>query len=446
MLPNEALDLVNQLLEPKPLSYLEQVVFLQSWSGKRYREIALESGYDLSYIKDVGAQLWNCLSEALGAKVTKKNVRLILENASSLESRKSRIHLPISAETELHAFPGGIVSLASSLYVDRPPIEQLAYAEISKLGSLTNIKAPWQMGKTSLALRILEHARTLGYGAVIVDLRQADRTIFSDLGGFLRWFCLYVSRRLQVEPKLADYWDEAIGTKVSCTTYFQDYLLAQLDRPIVLVLDETNRLFDYPELAQEFLPLLRSWYEEALQQAVWQKLRLVIVSCSEMPIPLSLSQSPFHVGLPLSLPEFTWEQLQDLAQRYQLAEVGIDPAALELLMALVGGHPYLIRLAFYWVRQSRRPLAQLLEEAATQAGIYSSYFQRYWLLLQQKPELLNTFRTVVMASNGVQLEAITATRLKGMGLIRLQGNSATPRCELYRQYFRSHLQNIENAV
>jgi hypothetical protein len=72
------LEIVNQLLAPNRLNYIQEIVFLQSWDGKRYREIAVASGYDYDYIKEVGFQLWQALTDIMGRKVTKKNMRLLL--------------------------------------------------------------------------------------------------------------------------------------------------------------------------------------------------------------------------------------------------------------------------------------------------------------------------------------------------------------------------------
>ncbi|MBD0340939.1 MAG: AAA-like domain-containing protein, partial [Microcoleus sp. Co-bin12] len=35
-----------------------------------------------------------------------------------------------------------------------------------------------------------------------------------------------------------------------------------------------------------------------------------------------------------------------------------------------------------------------------------------------------------------------AFKLDSLGLVKLHGNECVPRCELYRQYFRSHLSAI----
>lgn len=153
--------------------------------------------------------------------------------------------------------------------------------------------------------RILAHGRQIGFRTVLLSLQQADSGIFTSLDKFLRWLCANVSWHFYLEPKLDDYWDEDIGSKVSCTLYFQEYLLTKINAPIVLALDEVNRIFEYPEIYSDFLPLLRFWYEDAAELVKWQKLRLVIVHATEAYIPLALNQSPFKVGLPIRLPEFS---------------------------------------------------------------------------------------------------------------------------------------------
>jgi hypothetical protein len=439
-MPKDALDLVHRILEPKRLSYIQELVFLQSWTGKIYRQIAAESGYDLDYIKEVGSQLWSTLSDALGEKVSKKNVRLVLASYSEATGQAIASSLQAPRTPDTLEFPSDAVPLQSSLYIERPPGEERAFAEVCRPGSLIRIKAPRQMGKTSLVLRILAHARESGLRPVMVNFQQAESSVLGDLSRFLRWFCVYVGQRLNLESRLEDYWDEEVGSKVSCTTYFQQYLLQNIDSPMVLALDEVNRIFEYPELAQEFLPLLRAWHEEAAEQEIWQKLRIVIVHSTEVYVPLKLSQSPFNVGLPIQLQEFTLTQVHDLAKRYGLDDDGIEPQDLKPLLELVGGHPHLVQLALYWLRQRDVSPAQLLQDAATQSGIYRDHFLRHLTILNHNPELWVAYRYVVSSPDAVQLEAIAAYRLESMGLVKVYGNQVTPSCELYRRFFHNQLQ------
>jgi hypothetical protein len=46
--------------------------------------------------------------------------------------------------------PGDPLPFNSCFYIERPPVESDAYAELLKPGSLIRIKAPRHMGKSSL--------------------------------------------------------------------------------------------------------------------------------------------------------------------------------------------------------------------------------------------------------------------------------------------------------
>jgi len=76
-------------------------------------------------------------------------------------------------------YPGGPVPLTSPFYVERPPVERLASAELEKPGSVIRIRAPRRMGKSSLLLRLLAQGRDRGYRAAGVDSRA--------LRGEARW-------------------------------------------------------------------------------------------------------------------------------------------------------------------------------------------------------------------------------------------------------------------
>jgi diguanylate cyclase (GGDEF)-like protein len=348
-------------------------------------------------------------------------------------------------------FPGGPIPLDSRFYIDRSPAEARACAEISKPGSLIRIKAPRKMGKSSLMLRIIHAAVDRGYRTVTVDFQQADEAIFATLDKFLRWLCVNVARQLKLEPNLDEFWDEDMGSKVSCSLYFENYLLEQIDSPLVLVLNEVNRVFERANIAQEFLPLLRFWYEQARQSETWEKLRIAVIHSTEIYIALSLNQSPFNVGLPIKLSEFSAEQVQDLARRHGLN--WSDSYPVEQLMQMVGGHPYLVHLALYHLailqqnrlsvgenefgeELGRAELEQLLKAAPTQSGIYSDYLRNQSIAIQQQPELAWAFQQVLHVKNSIHLEPLMAYQLDSMGLVKLEGNNCSLSCELYRLYFK----------
>ncbi len=332
-------------------------------------------------------------------------------------------------------YPSGSVPLDSPFYLERPSIEEEICQEITKPASLVRIKAPREMGKTSLLLRILDYAQHQGYRTVSLNLEQVDQSILKDSDKFLRWLCTNIAHQLQLQARLDEYWDEDLGSKISSTLYLQGYLLEQIDTPLVLALDEVNQIFEHSPVAKDFLPLLRSWYEEGKRLDIWKKLRLIVVHSTEIYVPLQLNQSPFNVGLPVQLNHFSLDEVEQLAQRYEIEWV--DASEARQLMDLVGGHPALVHTALYHLSHGEINLSQLLETAPTTTGIYSHHLQRHRVTLEKEPELASALHTVMNATEPVELELNAAYKLNSMGLIKQLGNKAITGCELYRQYFKN---------
>jgi hypothetical protein len=414
----------------KHLSDVEMIVFEGSWQGKTYEEMAQEAGYTVDYLnKDVGNKLWKKLSDLLGEKVSKKNLREPLKRASKAQERP----LATSRAGQEIPFPEGSVPLDSPFYVERNGVESLCYDAIVKPGSLIRIKAPKLMGKTSLMTRILAQGQSQNYQTAYLDLGSVERSIVRDLAKFLRWLCLMVGRQLELENKLNDYWDtEILGSNDNCTVYFEEYLLPAINCPLVLGLDKVDLVFPYTEVIEDFLGMLRSWHEKGKISQIWKQLRLVMAHSTECYIPLDMNQSPFNAGVPVELLEFDLKQVKDLAGLHQL---NWHESQVEELMGMVGGHPYLVRLALYEVSMGKITLEKLLGEAATEAGIYSNHLRRQLEMLQQVPELAEAWQNVVESSEPVELDSMQIYKLHSMGLVQRKNNQVMPRCHLYREYF-----------
>lgn len=332
-------------------------------------------------------------------------------------------------------------SYTTRFYIDRHPYEAECYQEILKPGSLIRLKAPQEMGKTYLMQKILAHARANKCQTQIFSFELSDTTVFSNLGKFSKWFCAGVGQSLGLINNLNDYWDDIFGCNYNSTIYFEKYLLTKITSPLVLALDKVDIVFEHPEIANDFCALLRGWNQRASQGddigTIWKKLRLIVVHSTEVYGALDINHSPLGgVGLVVKLPELSKEQVKELARKYQL---NWDTAEVEQLMALVGGHPALVQRSLEQIARQSITLDQLWQTAATEAGAYSDHLRRHLGNLQQQPTLAKALRAVVTSSSPVQLESIQAFKLESMGLIHLQGNYATPSCELYRQYFRDRL-------
>ena len=169
----------------------------------------------------IGASLWEILSKALNEKVTKKKFRAVLKRRSTESPQANQTNEAISLKSNDKYFssettvalakdltlndvaivlelPEGQVKLDSLFYIERPSIEARCYETVLKPGSLIRIKAPKEMGKSSLTTRILAYAEQYNYQTVMINLQLADSKILVDLDLFLKWFCISISKKLKL--------------------------------------------------------------------------------------------------------------------------------------------------------------------------------------------------------------------------------------------------------
>lgn len=360
-------------------------------------------------------------------------IELSIHSESSSIQAKNLSRLFTEAVDHRCSYPDGAVPLDSPFYINRPPVEELVYREVTQPGCVIRIRAPRQMGKSSLVLRLLNFANVQEYYTVSLKCNQIDDQCLTSLNKLLRCICWQIATQLNIDPSLDDHWDEEIGCKLSCSFYLQHYILKQCQSPIVLMLSDVDRFFDYPHIAHDFFALLRSWCEEARQNPNWHKLRLVVAYSTEQYACLDINHSPFNIGLPISLQEFTQQQVEDLARRYGIRWIPGKESA--RLMSLVGGHPALIQLALYYLSCGAMTLAELIEEAIANGGIYRHHLQQHWLKLQANPGLVRLYAELVTNKQGVALDPMDIYKLESMGLIGFEGDRVLPRCQLYRSYF-----------
>ncbi|MBR8834271.1 MAG: AAA-like domain-containing protein [Stigonema ocellatum SAG 48.90 = DSM 106950] len=327
--------------------------------------------------------------------------------------------------------------VADFLDVERQSIEAMCYQTLCQPGALLRIRAPGLMGKTFLIARVLGKLRQEGYRTVCLNLQYAEQADLMNLNSFLRWFCISVGELVGYPNCLDKYWNDKIACKMNCFGYFQRYLLPQAESPFVICIDEVEQLFNHEVVGKEFLGLLRAWHETAKTIPIWRRLRLVVVHSTENYIQLNINESPFNVGVATELPEFTPQEVQILAQKYGL---DWELAQVNQLMALVGGHPFLVKQACeYLQRYSHITLEELLQTAPTEAGIYANYLRRYWEILQRHQESLQALKTVLSAADKVRIEAKQSYWLSKLGLVKLVGNEVRMNCNLYRHYFSDRI-------
>jgi AAA-like domain/TIR domain len=340
-----------------------------------------------------------------------------------------------SAQPRALEAPSGTMDLESDFYIIRPAVDSIAQRAIQRQGATITIKGPRQMGKSSLLIRTQHAARTMGKRGVFLDFQLFDQEVLSRSDLFFQGFCNSITQKLNIDNRVAEYWNTPLSNKQRCTSYMESYLLEEVQGPLVLAMDEVESIFD-TSFRTDFFSMLRSWHNSRAIDLIWKRLDLVLVTSTE-PYQLidDLNQSPFNVGEVIELTDFTHEQVADLNQRHNLP---LKPNEERQLMALLNGHPYLARRALYLVASEMISVAALFDTAIDDRGPFGDHLRYHLFRLHTKPELVQGLRQI-LRHNTCPDETIFF-RLQGAGLVRRGSDGRVlPRCELYDAYFREHL-------
>jgi hypothetical protein len=339
---------------------------------------------------------------------------------------------PPSASAPLE-MPEGTMDPQSTYYVERPS-DHTALAAIERQGITMSIKAPRQMGKSSLLMRIVDAATRQGKRVALLDFQLFEKAALTDANTFFRQFCSWLTIEVDVEDRLDDYWQAPLGNTQRCTRYMGRHLLPKLGSSLVLALDEVETIFD-TDFRADFFGMLRSWHNSRANTPIWKQLDLALVTSTE-PYQLigNLNQSPFNVGTQIELMDFTPAQVADLNHRHGSP---LHPDQIPECMVLFGGQPYLVRQALYLVASGRMSAADLFRHAADDDGPFGDHLRYHFFRLHDREDLIQGLCQIIRGNTGS--DERVAYRLHSAGLVRIVGRTVLPRCRLYADYFREHL-------
>jgi CHAT domain-containing protein len=331
--------------------------------------------------------------------------------------------------------PDGTMDPDSPFYIEWPADRDVR-AEALKQGGVTiTIKGPRQAGKSTLLERAIQAALQAGKRVARVDFQQFDSEVLKNEAVFFRQFCAAITDQLQMEDRVENYFDGGVklGNIQRCTRYLSNYLLKELSSPLVLAMDEVERVIDTP-FQTDYFGMLRLWHNNRRPGTVWKRLDLYLVTSTEPNAFIKNPyQSPFNVSLRFDLDDFRPEQVAELNRRYGSR---LDPAALARVIDMLGGHPYLVHQTIYLVYTQRHTLDECLADPRANAHPFGQHLRAVYQRLQNYPELLKGLRGVI-SGRGCQEDI--AYRLRSMGLVRWADGIVVPRCRLYADYFRGQL-------
>lgn len=321
----EVLKMADDLMSAKTgqhLDDLQQAIALGTLQGKKYSEIALEKHCNESYVRDVGAKLWQALSEELGEEVTKSKFRSTMERLQfSLFSNVVQDHVQTGSINfcgESRHPPNTSNPNPQNQATSNPqqtPTLNHDLSEMPKLGSFYNRTSELQSLKTSI---LTEKAQLLTITGIVGIGKTALATKL--VAEIKHQFEYVMWRSLETCPTVTELQSNLIElfthdanekSPLPLIKYLQKHRS-------LIILDNIHHLFSRGELAGQY----KSGYED--YRSFFKQIRdLSHQSCFiligwEVPRDIAKIKNK-HI------PNFTLTGLDTSSARQILQEQGLEP-------------------------------------------------------------------------------------------------------------------------
>lgn len=397
--------------------------------------------YPLSaYLNPINYVLWESESDSselieqlelsiAGKKVSSKKPIKSNDKTKKVISEPSPSVIPVSLE-----FPEGTMNPHSPFYIKRQG-DQIALDAIKRQGVTITIKGPRQVGKSSLLNYVAETAANHGKRVVLLDFQLIEKETLLDAKSFYQHFCRWLGHKLGTKDDVEKFWKTPLGNVQICSDYVEEKIVSRTEQPIVLAIDETERIFE-TKFRSDFFGMLRSWHNNSSSYPQWKLLDLALVTSTE-PYQFvdDLNQSPFNVGEVIDVQDFTVNEVVELNKRHGSP---LTFNEIPRLVQFLGGHPYLTRKALYLISSKRITSAELFLRATEEKGPFGDHLRNHLFRLHNKEALVGGLRLVL--KKNICPDRNVYFRLRGAGLVREQENGRIfPRNGLYAEYFRKHL-------
>ena len=324
--------------------------------------------------------------------------------------------------------PSGAMAPDNSLYLERAADAEVMAAARRPPATLV-IKAPRQMGKSSLLNRYLAECQQAGKQTALLYLSDFEESELTDYPTFLTHLAQALWQALGEPPQAAP---PSLRSQRELTKYLERSLLAAFAQPVVFAFDEVDRVLGHA-WQSDFTTMLRNWHERRSSNppTAWARLGMALVTSTEPYLFIKdYARSPFNIGLQIELPPFDEQDSQKLNRLYQAR---LRAPQIGQMMELLNGHPYLTQLAFYHLtRPAALDFATLRSTATERHGPFGAHLRALEYRLEDAG-LLDAMKQ--LATNGTQPDRDGFYRLHGAGLAREAGRRVVPANQLYVRFF-----------
>ena len=390
-------------------------------------------GYVLSaYLGGIQSQIWSGSQDS--PRLLHQILELDWQESKAAPRPPPSVAAPPPARPQPTVDLNGVVAPSGAIWPDDPlyitrPADNEALAQANQRSGTLVISAPRQMGKSSLLQRYLARCREAGKATAVIDLGLLSDQDFASYPALLHSIASEVLYELGLDRKTP-----SIGTQQELTRFIERTVAELGATPLVLAFDEADRVFGQ-DYRQDFFSMFRAWHGRRPHRLEWRRTDLVLVISTEPYLLVDDPRiSPFNVSPPIHLKPFTLDECRTLNLRCD--NLLIDDQV-QQLWQLLGGHPFLTRLAYYRLTVDRQAdFGDFTRNAANDDGPFADHLRALLTRLQarREPDLKLAMKRIIEGSEAPSREAIH--RLQAAGLVDVKENRAQPANRLYACFFR----------
>lgn len=350
---------------------------------------------------------------------------------------------PVSLVQSLMLLPGDATFLqppkaryTRSFYVARPAAESAALNQLHRAGQPLVIWAPERHGKTWFLEHICQELidQTTPY-LLRLNLDRLGAEAYGSLDSFVQELGSHLAAQFAVLPgarrdlmtATLRVWRLTNHVEQRLDAIIEQVFLQRAPGLLYLALDRLDAVKD-AVFQDAFFAILRGWMDRK-DVAPWSRLRLLMATSMAPAWMAKLpTSSPFVISPPLVIEDFTVEQLAHLCRLHDLPW---DEEQLRTLMGLIGGHPYLTRMAMYNAVAKGYSVEQLVSPERPGVQVFDGFLETCRLRLMAQPGLWPTAERVLRGKSLSALDRLVLPRLERLGIVRIQGETCKVRYPLY---------------
>ncbi|BAY87060.1 WD-40 repeat-containing protein [Calothrix parasitica NIES-267] len=290
--------------------------------------------------------------------------------------------------------------IGASLPVDAPSyIQRKAdkkFYQKLQAGKFCYVLNSRQMGKSSLRVQTMQRLQQEGTLCAAIDLTGIGRVSQQQWYGGIVY---NLSESCHLEDKFDFDWQEwwekhqTILSPVQCLSLFiEKVLLAKIQQPIVIFVDEIDKVLSQDFSLDDFFALIRFFHNQRVDNPIFQRLTFALLGVATPgDLITDKSQTPFNIGEAIELNGFQMDEVKPLINGLE-GRFNNPQRVVEEILNWTGGQPFLTqKLCNFMLEESKK------DNPGSVKQVVKSRIIENWES-QDDPEHLRTIRDRILSS------------------------------------------------